>query len=348
MRAMHNWMELNLSPEDDKFVRRYGELYRAQYVETIDTVFGIAKSIDILKEQFDRSGIRGAFGDALVQYGYIARDGGPMNKAIRSFHKQLLDNEAAVRAWWAKVPDPKKRDWLSAKAICTNWKASLRPPTPRKPSPNIELQGQPVTKPAGGDAAAAARIRELEAELARERKRREPTKPSAKDQEIAALPPLSKTERAELAAYKRQIKSEVRRELEAQFEQRVRAEAKEMVDYNVMLWFERFKVAEAKIKDFGEKIGRWKPILSKRTLRLMIGGAHPDRGGTAAAATEVNDNREAIEAALCGSEAERRKWELTPPPMSRAELDAAREKVRAENSARAKRAAATRAARKTD
>jgi hypothetical protein len=164
----------------------------------------------------------------------------------------------------------------------------------------------------------------------------------------AAVDPasLSKTERQELAAYKRQIKSEVRRELEAQFEQRVRAEAKEMVDYNVMLWFDRFKVVEAKIKDFNEKIGRYKQIISRRTFRIMQAGVQPDRGGTNAAATEFNDNKEVIEAVLCGSEAEQRKWELTPPPLSRAELDAIRERVQAQNSARAKRAADTRAAKR--
>src|SRR5262245_19969716 len=123
-----NWMQLNLSPEEDKYVRRYSDFYRAQYIETIDTVFGIARSIEILKRQFDGSGIRGAFGDALVQYGYTARDGGPMNKAIVSHLKALLDNEAAVRTWWAKVPEPKGRHWLSAKAIYTNWQASLKPP----------------------------------------------------------------------------------------------------------------------------------------------------------------------------------------------------------------------------
>ena len=86
--------------------------------------------------------------------------------------------------------------------------------------------------------------------------------------------------------------------------------------------------------------------VSKRTFRIMQAGVQPDRGGTNAAAAEFNDNKEVIEAVLCGSEAEQRKWELTPPPMSRAELDAARERVRAENRARATRAAATRAARK--
>jgi hypothetical protein len=79
-----------------------------------------------------------------------------------------------------------------------------------------------------------------------------------------------------------------------------------------------------------------------------MAGVQPDKGGTHAAAVEFNNNREAIEAALCGSEAERRKWELAPPPVSGAEMDAMREKVSAANRERAKRAAATRAARKAD
>jgi hypothetical protein len=202
----------------------------------------------------------------------------------------------------------------------------------RAKAPGAGLKRAPV-KPAS-DTAKDARIRELEAELARERAQHE------------ELPPLSKTERQDLAAYKRQIKSEVRRELEAQIDRRVSAEAWELLDYNIKLWLEQFRAAEKRIKDFDAKISRYKPIISRRTWRVLMAGAHPDRGGTNAAAVEVNENREAIEAALCGSEAEQRKWELTPPPMSRAELDAAREKVRAEHSERAKRAAATRAARK--
>jgi hypothetical protein len=187
-----------------------------------------------------------------------------------------------------------------------------------------------VTKASAATAKLEARIRELEAELARER----------------ALPPPSKTERQELAAYKRQIKSEVRRELEAQFEQRVDAGARELLDYNIKRWLDQFRAAERRIKDFSEKLNRLTPIMPRKLFRQLQAAAHSDRSGSNELAVHFNNNKEVIEAALCGSEAERRKWELTPPPMSRAELDAAREKVRAEKSARAKRAAATRAARK--
>jgi regulator of replication initiation timing len=198
-----NWLELNLSPEDDKFVRRYGELYRAQYVETIDTVFGIARSIDILKQQFDRSGNRGAFGDALVQFGFIARDGGPMNKAIRSFHKTLLDNEAAVRAWWTTVPEIKKRDWLSGKAICTNWKTSLRPPAPPQPKPSPHVA---ATNTAPNHAAAKAEPvtdtahKELEAVRLENKQLREQLAAAAKAAEARIREMEDRVALAEIAA----------------------------------------------------------------------------------------------------------------------------------------------------
>jgi len=97
-----------------------------------------------------------------------------------------------------------------------------------------------------------------------------------------------------------------------------------------------------------ERLDRRNPLVSKRTLRLMIGGAHPDRGGTDAAAAEVNGNRKAIEIALCSKEAERPKMPShTDVPRTWTEMMAAREKVKAENSERAKRAAATHAARKS-
>src|SRR5262249_46795976 len=120
-------MELGLSKDEEEFVRINGELYKKVYVETIDTIFNWARAIEILRRAHGNSGIQGGFTDALVQYGFTNRDGGPMNKAIRSHLKHLLEHEQKVRAWWAKVPERKKRDWLSAKAIYTNWKKSLKP-----------------------------------------------------------------------------------------------------------------------------------------------------------------------------------------------------------------------------
>ena len=119
-------------------------------IPLIDNVFTIARALKILQDRHRGSGIRGGLADALVQYGFTSRDGGPMNKAIRSFHTQCLDNEDAIRKWWAKVPERAKRDWLSAKAIYTHWNKTRKPADePHKPSPyaqmratNIELQQQ--------------------------------------------------------------------------------------------------------------------------------------------------------------------------------------------------------------
>jgi hypothetical protein len=146
----NNWMELGLTKDEEELVRYGAALYKTVYLDTIDNIFTIARSLKILHDRHHGSGIRGGFTDALVQYGFTARDGGPMNKAIRSHLSQLLENEAAVRAWWEKVPQRMKRDWLSAKAIHNHWSKSRKPPdAPRKPSPytamkatNVELQEQ--------------------------------------------------------------------------------------------------------------------------------------------------------------------------------------------------------------
>src|SRR5262249_19239829 len=143
------------SRDEEEFVRRSAELYKAVYIETIDTVFDLAKAIEILRRAHHNSGVQSGFADALVQYGFTARDGGPMNKAIRSHLKALHENEQQVGAWWASVPARSKRDWLSAKAIYTHWNASLKPkhtaaaapvqrpqPSPQRPEP------APVSKPA--------------------------------------------------------------------------------------------------------------------------------------------------------------------------------------------------------
>src|SRR5262245_11351691 len=135
------------------------------------------------------------------------------------------------------------------------------------------------------------RIRELEAQLA--------ALATATKETTTAAQNLSMTAQQKVDAAIRQHK----RELEAQFEDRVNAAGRELLSHNIKRWLGQFKVAEAKIKDVEAKIGRYKPIISKRTFRVLMAGVQPDRGGTHAAAVEFNDNREAIEAALCGSEA---------------------------------------------
>src|SRR5262249_4602021 len=133
-----NWLELNLNEDDQKQVLEAAELYRATYVNTIDSVFKIARAIKILQARYYSSGVQGGFGNAVLQYGFTMRDGQTtMDKSIRSNLKELLENEKAVRAWWNKVEERKKRDWLSARAIYRHWKASTKPADPNaKPKRN--------------------------------------------------------------------------------------------------------------------------------------------------------------------------------------------------------------------
>lgn len=161
-----NWMELNLSPEEDAFVRAQAALYQAQYIKTIDTIFDTAKAIRIIADRHRNSGISGAYGDALVQYGFIARDGGPMNKAIRSFYNTLLEHEAEVRAWWEAVPERTKRDWLSAKAVYTHWDRARRPPEPKPSYAGVTTTVQPSPALSPALAARDKKIAELEARIA--------------------------------------------------------------------------------------------------------------------------------------------------------------------------------------
>jgi hypothetical protein len=146
-------------------------------------------------------------------------------------------------------------------------------------------------KPAVTKSSVAKELAEVKAELARERQEHQKTRDKLGNKDTVTKQPPTK------------------REMEAQFEQRVEAAAREMLDYNIRRWLDEFRAAERRIKDFDQKIGRYKPIVSRRTLRFMLAGAQPDRGGTHAAAVEVNASREAIEIALCGSEAEQLLWE---------------------------------------
>ena len=141
----NNWIEFNLTKDEEALVRRAAELYKATYLDTIDNIFVIARAIETLRNRHYGMGMQGGFGDALVQYGFTTRDGEtPMDKGIRSNLKELLDNEQSVRNWWKAVPERKKRDWLSARAIHRNWKKDqAQPPDPNapvKPSPYTELK----------------------------------------------------------------------------------------------------------------------------------------------------------------------------------------------------------------
>jgi hypothetical protein len=152
---MSNWMDLGLTEDEEKFVRIGAALYKAVYLDTIDNIFVIARSLKILHDRHHSTGIKGGFTDALVQYGFTARDGGPMNKAIRSHLGQLLEHEAEVRAWWETVPQPTKRDWLSAKAVWSHWTNSKKPPAvPRQPYVAATWQAKPEARPQQTEAVA--------------------------------------------------------------------------------------------------------------------------------------------------------------------------------------------------
>jgi hypothetical protein len=144
-----NGMELGMNSDEEAAVARGAALYKEHYLNTIDNLFDIARAIDILRRRFLGSGVQGAFGSALTQYGFTDRSGdAPMNDALRSHLKDMLANESAVREWWKAVPALRKRDWLSAKAIYTNWKASLKPVdpnVPKKPSPLAQAKATTVT-----------------------------------------------------------------------------------------------------------------------------------------------------------------------------------------------------------
>jgi hypothetical protein len=169
----NNWIELNLTKDEEKQVLEGAALHQAIHIESIETVFKIATGIKILRDRHYGMGRQGGFGDALVQYGYTARDReSPMDRGIRSNLEELATNETAVRAWWHSVPERKKRHWESARAIYRHWKASTKPPAdpnaPSRRNPIRELQATNVELQ-----------KQLKAALAREhvRERFEPSAP---------------------------------------------------------------------------------------------------------------------------------------------------------------------------
>jgi hypothetical protein len=124
---MSNWIELRLTKDEDKQVREGAALLKTTHHDNIENAFKIARGIEILKNRFKGSGVRGQFSAALVQYRYVNRDGGALNKALISHYATLLANEDRVLAWWETVKNSKRaRRWLHVSAIHGHWQQHLR------------------------------------------------------------------------------------------------------------------------------------------------------------------------------------------------------------------------------
>jgi hypothetical protein len=121
-----NWLDLDLTKEEDEFVTATARLYKSTYHDAFETAFALARAIAILRHYYYGRGHQGAFGDVLVARGYTDRSGErPIDAGIRSNLKELLAHEEEVRAWWMTTPEEQKRDWLSASAIHYHWKRSV-------------------------------------------------------------------------------------------------------------------------------------------------------------------------------------------------------------------------------
>jgi hypothetical protein len=289
-----NWMELGLSRDEEEFVRRSAELYKAVYIETIDTVFDLAKAIEILRRAHHNSGVQSGFADALVQYGFTARDGGPMNKAIRSHLKALHENEQAVRAWWASVPARTKRDWLSAKAIYTHWNASLKPkntaaaaPVQRPSEPSASASKPPDS--ASALAQAKARNVELEQTLAQAKARiAELERQVALAQMASGKVPKTVAElRAQMQVADEMRKAEraaAKAARPAKAPPVDAAETLETMAEKLRQKDQQLKAARTRIHNLNVEVdvlkGRKKIPVSKALLRAMRGYMHPDRAPT--------------------------------------------------------------------
>jgi hypothetical protein len=218
----------------------------------------------------------------------------------------------------------------------------IEPRPPGRPPRDATKQTKPATKSEAPDLAPlTARIRELEAELARERA----TKPAAAAAADAASLPKSYRERFEAMCRRQE------REYEARVQQGTDARARKFIDEIFLPHLrKRLEDAERECESIRRIFDRRTPIIPKALFLKLWAYANP---GTRDQVSEADHrrlwdalnankgNRKLVEIALCGREADRPSGQ---PPPTWADLMAAREKVRAENSARAKRAAATRAA----
>jgi len=134
------------------------------------------------------------------------------------------------------------------------------------------------------------------------------------------------------------------REFEDRVKQRADVEARRLLNEIFLPDLrKRLEDNERQNKHLDVTLNRHRPIISKRLLRLLHAAAHSDRSGSHELAVAFNTKRQEIEIALCGKEADRP--ERRPMP-TLAEMMANRAAYDAENRERAKRAAATRAARK--
>jgi hypothetical protein len=212
-----------------------------------------------------------------------------------------------------------------------------------RPKAEASHTAAPAVKAHTAAPALEARVRELEAQLAGERARRDEQAGAADAESL----PKSYRERFE-AMCRRQA-----REFEWRVKQAADAEARRLFDeFFLPNLRKRLEENEQQNKHIDAVLNGRKPIISKALFQKWWAYANPGTRDQMSEAdhlrlwhalTAKEGNRKLIEIVLCGKEADRVKQ---APIASFAELMAAREKVSAENSARAKRAAATRAAAK--
>jgi hypothetical protein len=290
-----NWIELGLDEEEEAKVREAAKLHRIVHLDTIDNVFKIAAGIEILRKRHTLSGKqRGGFEQALVQYGFVDRDGGPLHKSIRSDYTALLREEPKVRAWWATVPERRKRFWLSARALHRHWKNTQKSPDPQTPRP-------PPSRVAADhrdeNTRLNARVAELEAELDRVRSENPGAKPQTapSDELLAARKEIKRlrAENVKLSDPKAlailQYEYEVRAcNLENDYIARLAKQARDSappvqinddVQIEVNRWLELLLPELHKERSKARKaIVKRKGIVPKATFNLLRRAVHPDTG----------------------------------------------------------------------
>jgi len=143
-----NLLDFGLMNEKDREAAKLGgELHQAD-LRSFDTRFQIARGLEILRAFFYGKGDQGAYRDALMQFGYTNRDRTkPLDPAIRNDYQFLLNNEAAIRAWWNSVSEANKDSWHSVRAIVRNFKNCDKPKGSHKNKKwGAIIEGRPLTE----------------------------------------------------------------------------------------------------------------------------------------------------------------------------------------------------------
>jgi hypothetical protein len=165
-----NRLQVTFTTEERRVVDTGLEGHR-HLIKSVEYWIDVGKAMNILYLKAERIG-RKAFVALQLQEGFVTREGKPIDKGLISKARQMADHADAVKAWKATLTPKQQATWNNPNSVflhCPLFAKTSHPPRqtrqmPATPKTEDQLRAQELAQ-------AQARIAELEAKLAEDRRR---------------------------------------------------------------------------------------------------------------------------------------------------------------------------------